>query len=57
MALSGQSDEDKRHFLIVIVAHGGPRLEGSQQSSTPGNSSDQAWNCCRAQAPTQDIET
>ena len=57
MAPSGQLDEDKRRFLVVIVAHGGPQLEGSQQSSTPSNPSDQAWDRRRALAPTQDIET
>ena len=57
MALSGRSDKDKQRFFVVVIVHGGPQLEGSQQSSSPGNSSDQAWNCRRTQAPTQDIET
>ena len=57
MAPRSQSDEDKRCFSVVIVTHGGPQLEGSQQSSTPGHASDQAWNRRRAQAPTQDNET
>ena len=29
MAPSGQLVKDKQHFLVVIVAYGGPRLEGS----------------------------
>ena len=57
MAPSGRSEEDKRRFSVVLVAHGGPRLEGSQQSSTPSNASDSAWNRHHAQALTQDIET
>ena len=57
MALRGQSDEDKRRSSVVVVAHGGPRLEGSQQSSTPSHASNPAWNRHRAQAPTQDNET
>ena len=57
MAPGGRSDEDKQCFLVVVVAHGGPRLEGSKQPSTPSNSSDQAWNRHRAPTPTQDIET
>ena len=44
MAPGCWSDKDKQHFSIVVVAHGGPQLESSQQSSTPGNASDQAWN-------------
>ena len=57
MAPSGQSDKDKRRFLVVVAAHGGPQLESSQQLSSPSNLSDQAWNCRCIQAPTQDIET
>ena len=43
-----QSDEDKRRSFVVVVAHGGPRLEGSQHSSTPSHASDQAWDRHRA---------
>ena len=57
MAPCGQLDEDQRCFIVVVVAHGGPRLEGSQQLSSPGDSSNQAWDCRHAQAPSQDIET
>ena len=49
-------DEDKRSFIVVIVAHGGPQLEGSQQLSSPSNTSDQAWYSHRASVSTQDHE-
>ena len=29
MAPYGRPDEDQRCFVVVVVAHGGPRLEGS----------------------------
>ena len=57
MAPYGQPNEDQRHFVVVVVAYGDPQLEGSQQSSTPSNASDQAWNRCCTQAPPQDNET
>ena len=57
MAPRGRSDEDKQRSSVVVVAHGGPQLESSQQLSSPSNSSDQAWDCHRDQASPQDIET
>ena len=57
MAPSGRSDEDQRRFFVVVIVYGGPRLESSQQSPTPSNASDQAWDRCCTQAPTQDNET
>ena len=57
MAPCGQPDEDQRCFVVVIVVHGDSQLEGSQQSSTPSNASDQAWNSHCAQALPQDNET
>ena len=57
MALRSRSDKDQQRFLVVTVAYGGPRLEGSQQLSTPGHASDQAWDRRHAQAPSQDNET
>ena len=57
MAPRGRSDEDKRRSSIVVAAYGGPRLAGSKQSSTPSHTSNQAWDCHRYLAPTQDTET
>ena len=57
MALCSQSDENPGCFVVVVVAHGGPRLESSQQSSSPSNPSNQAWYRHCASASPQDIET
>ena len=56
MALCGRPDEDQRRLVVVVVAHGGPRLESSQQLSSPGYASDQAWYRHRTSVPTQDFE-
>ena len=57
MAPCSRSDEDPGCFVVVVVAHGGPRLESSQQLSSPSNPSGQAWYHHRASASPQDIET
>ena len=57
MAPRGRLNEDSGCSIVVVVAHGGPRLESSQQSSSPSNPSDQAWYRHRALASPQDIET
>ena len=56
MAPCGRPNEDPGCFVVVVVAHGGPRLEGSQQLSSPSNPSDQAWYRHRASASPQDLE-
>ena len=56
MALTSGLIKDQQSGPLVSAPDGGPRLEGSQQSSPPSNSSNLAWNCYGTLFPTQDIE-
>ena len=56
MALKGQSYKNQQSILIVSSPDGGPRLEGSQQSSSLSDSSNPAWNRHCTLFPTQDNE-
>ena len=56
MALSGGLDKDQQSSSLVSALDGGPRLEGSQRSSSPSDLSDLAQNCYGTPFPTQDIK-
>ena len=56
MASRSGLDEDQRSVLVVSSPDGGPRLEGSQRSSTPGDSSDLTQNRYRTSLLTPDYE-
>ena len=49
-------DEDQRSSSLVFALDGGFGLEGSQQSSTPGDASDLTRNRYGTSFPSQDIE-
>ena len=56
MASSHGLDKDQQSGSLVFAPDGGFGLEGSQQSSTPGDASDPTWNCYGTLFPSQDIE-
>ena len=56
MAPKGRLYKNQQSVLIVSSPDGGPRLEGSQQSSSLSDSSNLAWNRHCTLFPTQDNE-